>query len=510
MKRITKKSTLALILCLIMVTALFAGCTGTKETKTETTKAPTKTESKKTEITEAPVEEEKIGKITFGTNNFYSRPEYSDMLQDLFLEDTGVELEIRHIPKEGTADKIASMFMAGDFQDIMDLGPVFYRYVVQDYLVDVAPFIQENERIKSIVDANPELTSLFTFGESVYAVSCSNFNTLNVWIREDWRREAGLDMPSSMDEFVDMLKVFRDGDFDGNGIADTSPLTTPNESYNFDAIAAYFGTRNKVYMEDGVAVDPILTPEYKEYLEFMKMLYDEKLIDQELPTNSSWGGTRTKFHLGQAASIIMWADIYDNLTNGLVKNGVEGLDNVAPIPAFDGPNGTFGFDYAPAENGNFITTNAELPQQVFDTFFNWYLDTDNGIISTSRGIEGYSFDVTDGVMIPLESGVGYRGQSLPPVKMGYEYPFKFDPITQNEYDYIIQIFNDYYDNPMAQTTLVPASNENFKAVVGDWKVKIDELFYLYLLGNIDYEEFTEEYSIYKSEIDLDAVIAAIQ
>ncbi len=165
------------------------------------------------------------------------------------------------------------------------------------------------------------------------------------------------------------------------------------------------------------------------------------------------------------------------------------------VPAFDGPKGTFGHTFKEASTIKSVTTNTDMPEEVFNTFMEWYIASDNGIISTSRGVEGYSFDVVDGVMVPNadNGGVSYVGQGFPPVDLDYEYPFKFDPITQGEYDNILAIFDDYYAHPMAQTVIPGAHNQEYYTIVDDWEDGAYGCFWKYVLGEWTYDEYMEGY-----------------
>ena len=509
MKNVRRRTIVALILAVIMVAFVFSACKPeeepvAEETTQKATEAPTAEEA-----TEEPEPEVKLEKITLGTRNFYTEPEVADMMEKQFYEDTGVELEIRHIPQEDSTSKIASMFMADDIQDVMHMSGGFISYAIQELIYDVKPFYEANPVLKAIGDKNPAIIEAATIGDSLYGISTSNFNTMNMWIRDDLRKEMGIDMPDTMDELVDLLRAYQ------TNYPDMIPLTSKNMVYYLDVFASYFGTRTRIYIKDGKAVDPVVTPEYKEFMDFWKSLYDEKLIYQNMPTEGSYGAVRTQFHVGEAASILMWADIYDNLTKGLRDNGhadaPDLYEKVTYIPAFDGPNGTFGHTFTAADAVKSVTMNTDMPQEVFDTFFEWYIASPNGIVSTSRGVEGYSFDVVDGVMVPNEDngGVHYHGQSFPPVNLEFKFPFTFDPITQGEYDDILEIFDDYYAHPMAQTKLVPVHNQDYTAIVDDWEDGAYGCFWKYVLGEWTYEQYLEEYGKLASDWDLENLLANI-
>ncbi len=155
MKNARIRTTVALILAFIMVAFVFSACKPeeepmVEETTQEATKAPA---TKEAEATEEPAPEgPKLEKITFGTRDYYTAPELADMTEAQFLADTGVELEIRHIPKSDSTSKIASMFMAGDVQDVMHMSGGFVSYALQELIYDIKPYYEANPTLKAIGD----------------------------------------------------------------------------------------------------------------------------------------------------------------------------------------------------------------------------------------------------------------------------------------------------------------------------------------------------------------------
>ena len=509
MKKARRKTVVALIIAFLMVALVFSGCKPADTATPEVSKEATEAKTDAPQATEEPEPEMKLKKITFGTRDLYTVPEVADMIEAQFLEDTGVELEHRHIPQSDTTSKIASMFMAGDVQDVMHMSGGFVSYALQELIYDIKPFYEANPVLKAIGDKNPSIVDAGRMGDALYGLATQSFNTMNLWIRDDLRKEMGIPMPTSMDELVDLLRAYQ------TNYPDMIPLTSKNMIYYWDVFASYFGARTRIHLVDGVAVDPVITPEYKDFMDFVKMLYDEKLLYQSAPTEGSYGTIRTQYYVGEAATIIMWADIYDSLTKGLRDNGFADapdlLEKSTWVPAFDGPKGTFGHTFKEASTIKAITKNTDMPQEVFDTFMEWYIASDNGIISTSRGVEGYSFQVVDGVMVPdvNNTGVGYKGQGFPPVNLDYKYPFKFDPITQGEYDYILEIFDDYYAHPMAQTVIPGAHNQDYYSMIDDWEDGAYGCFWKYVLGEWTYDEYLEEYGKLTNDWNFAEILAGI-
>lgn len=450
-----------------------------------------------------------IDEIVFMSKDFYNDADYTELFKDLFKEDTGVELNTIAIPSNGWEDKVTASFMSGELPDLARLPADLYPFVKQEFLLPLDEYIEANPAVKQVLADNPGATEAFQFFGETYGISVSNAKYMTIWVRQDWLDQLGMEMPTNLDEFVEMLRAFRDSDLDGNGKNDTIPLTMPATLQPMDMFAAFFGTRNEVYMEDGKAVVPYRTEEYKEFMEFMKTLYDEGLIDKEIPTNTAYGTIREKFNTGVAGAAVMWDDSSSSFINGLAKSGIEG--EIAYMPAFkneDG-DGAMGLSYFAADSPICLTTACENPQEVFDTFFDWYLTSENGIISTSVGLEGYSFEVVDGqVVADPEKGIGFHGQSFPPVDMDYEYPFQFDETYQFKYDCISEMANTGAEmSDLMNTKFVPSDNTDFANINGDLTAKMQELFHGYLVGNTDYEGYLAAFETYAAEIGLDEAVA---
>lgn len=461
--------------------------------------------------TAAVSEGEEMTTISFLTKDYYGMPEMADMLSEQFLEKTGVELKISHVPNNNWEEKITATFVSGSMPDIARLPADIYPFVKQDFLVPLDSYIEANPEVKAVLEANPEVIKPYQFFGNTYGMSITNQKYMAAWVRVDWLEKLGIEMPKDMESLEEMLVLFRDSDLDGNGKSDTIPLTLSAVLKDQDMFAAAFNTRNEVFMRDGKAVIPFITEEYKAYLDYMKHLYTEKLIDLEMPTNTSYGAVRTKFINGEAGAIIMWDDIYDTLKLGLEKGGNE-TAVVDYLPPFDSENGVFGLSYYEADSPIGITRQCKDPKAAFDTFFTWFLTDPDAIISTSRGVEGYSFDVVDGVCVPNadNNGVGFRGQSFPPVNVNFEYPYEFDEVTRKEYDSITALAERgkaYGDQVVTEAP--PKEFSDYYNIKTDLTAKATELFHNYVLGNITYEEYTNNFAQYMKEVDLERIIADI-
>lgn len=108
------------------------------------------------------------------------------------------------------------------------------------------------------------------------------------WINQDWLDAVGKDIPTTTEEFKEVLLAFKTQDPNGNGIADELPLML--EPYNmFDVYMGAWGflprqsvidVRN-LSIIDGEVVYAGYEDEFREALDYFHELWDLELIDPE-------------------------------------------------------------------------------------------------------------------------------------------------------------------------------------------------------------------------------------
>ncbi len=447
-----------------------------------------------------------MDKITYSCYFYYQMPDSEKALEDYFLESTGVELDVVNIAKDSWEDKIRAMMVSGDAGDVTQLPSNMVSLVKQGYIKPIDDYIDTDPGFSQLKAEYPQVFRLTTYEDKIYGVAAGSGSYMNLWIRDDWLDELGLDMPETMDEVVAALAAFKGTQFDiGKG---DIPLVMTNSIWNHDVFANYWGVFNEVVLHDGKYTDFQLTTEFKEYLDFMRDLYERGILDREMPT-TGYGDARNKGGLGNAGSVVMWDDTYDSFAKNFINNGIEGA-MMAPVPPFAGDKGVFGLSYSPEGTHYGISSTAEDPEFVFNTFFNWFFFQKEGIIASSRGVPGFDFTVEDGVLVPTGtpgSGVGYKGQKFPPVLLDFEYPFKLDPISQGEYDNILQVrqwAQPFFDE--TEKIYPPKDAERYWNIEGDLYDTKRALNSRYIFGEINYDEFVSEYRSYINEIQLEDML----
>ena len=115
-----------------------------------------------------------------------------------------------------------------------------------------------------------------------------------MWIRQDWLDNLGLEVPRTWDELAAVAEAFVTQDPDGNGEADTIGILGPGNSdhmnaiggnqFGLDPLFSSFQSYPQYWLqdEDGTVKYGSIQPETRTALEKIQKLYTDKLIDTEM------------------------------------------------------------------------------------------------------------------------------------------------------------------------------------------------------------------------------------
>lgn len=165
-------------------------------------------------------------------------------------------------------------------------------------------------------------------------------------IRQDWLDKLGLKMPTTQEEFVNVLRAFKTQDPNGNGLADEIPTGGRAEARWMDNLFAMYGIAMwEGYPQwdtyDGELTYSAVTPNMRDALEFISGLYQEGLLDAETLMNdkADWDG---KINSNQVGVFFQWAEqSYMYATNIYNATGVKADWTVMPVISADGYEGFY-------------------------------------------------------------------------------------------------------------------------------------------------------------------------
>lgn len=310
------KKFLSLLLGLVMIVAILAGCTGqatttpttgggstTKATTAATTTAAATTQSNliNTESM-VPVVNEPVSMtmaVTVGPMN----EDPNDMwFFKYFEEQTKVHWDFMIIQSAAWAEKKPIMMATDEYPDVF-FGQSFSSGEIMKYGYD-GTFVPLNDQIEQYGDQIKD--KMDKISDSWLNITCPDGNIYGLpsltlgyyftdnrsWINKKWLDNVGLGVPATLDDFYNVLKAFKENDANGDGNATNqipwSGAWEKSSAQRMMILNAYgFATNgdmgNNIALDSaGKAVYIPLTETYKTYLTFMNKCYTDKLLDQDV------------------------------------------------------------------------------------------------------------------------------------------------------------------------------------------------------------------------------------
>lgn len=389
-----KKRKVAMLLAAIMCFGSLAGCGSNEEKNDDTADG----QAKPIKIM-APLLSE-------------TAPEENCDIEKALEELTGYEVEITWVPNSSYGDKLSITLASDDIPDILIATTGRESSIISavkkgafwqldDYLDDYPELAKMNEEIKLNSSFNGDTYGIYRSRDVIRS---------GIIIRRDWLNNLGMEAPTTVDEFTEMLRAFKNNDPDGNGQDDTYGLTIPkwdglNNNGPFDIIANWFGVPNVTEVDNkGNVTYDFQSEEYMEFLDYMKMLFDEGLINQDFAVLSTddWNND---FISGRAGCIIDTQSRAMSIASLMAKsNGVEeGSEWVTLLGNVKSDNGdtilpTSGFAGQLMIPKQAVETEERL-KEVLD--FIDKTNTEEGCILLNKGIEGVHYTMENGEYAPL-------------------------------------------------------------------------------------------------------------
>ncbi|WNR44187.1 extracellular solute-binding protein [Paenibacillus roseipurpureus] len=151
---------------------------------------------------------------------------------------------------------------------------------------DIGPYLSAYPNLKQL---NKEILGQTAVDGKIYGLYTERPSSRQgIIIREDWLKKLKLSKPTNLDQLHDVLKAFTYGDPDGDGKDDTVGLTDRNDLVfgAFKTISSYFGAPNNWDATNGKFVPEFEAQAYMDAMNFMKKLYEEKLINSDFAVTS--------------------------------------------------------------------------------------------------------------------------------------------------------------------------------------------------------------------------------
>lgn len=309
---------------------------------------------------------------------------------------TNTKLNIEWDSADGYQDLIASKLSTGELPDIIGRVPDMNyikkqeaAYPIQDLLKEYAPDFVNSLTDATLLEATDTDTGAIYSMPSIREIP-DGYTTM---IRTDWLENVGKEVPTTWDEFVDVLRAFKENDANGDGdpnneIPFSGDITHLRYAFGIDGRYAFC-------VEDGVYKPVVYHSNYKAYCQAMHDLYEEGLLDQEYATRDVWSELLTLMDSDVLGSTIHFAERAKLDTEALRDAGFDGqFEGIAPI---EGPFGDKGIESQAGGIFNFVISADVDEERAIDLvrFLNFFY-TEEGIRLMNYGVEGVNYDMVDG------------------------------------------------------------------------------------------------------------------
>jgi putative aldouronate transport system substrate-binding protein len=217
---------------------------------------------------------------------------------------TGVHIDFQHVSVPQATEQFNLLIASGKYPDMIEWnwtqapgGPA--KMLKDGVIIRLNDLIdQYAPNFKKVLAGNPDWRRQIVTDEG--DIYCFPFLRGDPYlltfsgptVRKDWLDKLGLSMPTTVDEWHDMLVAFKTKDPNGNGKADEIPYNpwysegtrSARSAWYRSFLVGAYGILMEWYQDKGVVKFGALQPEFKDFLKTLAQWYKEGLIDPDYVT----------------------------------------------------------------------------------------------------------------------------------------------------------------------------------------------------------------------------------
>jgi putative aldouronate transport system substrate-binding protein len=300
---------------------------------------------------------------------------------DEYFNQTGVKLSIEKPDHNKYYEKVTLSFASGEPADVIEMGSTYYPDMAgAGALWDMTDaWEQTTEPGKDIMET--EYVDALKIDDRLYGFPTVKGNGTITYVRQDWLDEAGLSAPTNYDEFLNMLRTFKNR---GNGTIPYTAAGLINSETPYDIyLREFYQDATPDFVKDestGQYIDGFTQENFKAALKRMTDAYAEGLIDAEIVTNKT-STCRDKLNSGLVGTFNYWAGMWDAKLEDATKasNPNASLTAIAPIAECKY------IERVPT--AMVITNHAENPEGIFKYLIMYSHDGGEGQMLFTHGVK---------------------------------------------------------------------------------------------------------------------------
>ena len=464
----------------------------------------------------------------YGPNNLQVLTDYSEMGCYKELEKiTGVKIDYQH-PVSGQAkEQFNVMIASGEYPDLImnvegNYAGGLAKACEDGVIYELSELIDKYApNIKKLFEEYPQLKMMSSDDEGhIYALPMIRGGSIlrtyrGLIIRQDYLDKFGLSMPETIDDWHNVLTVFKQ-----NGVK--YPFTTKSNFFKLEPFVGAYGLNHSYILKDGKVTWSPYEDVYKDYVQLMADWYKEGLIDPEITTNTQ-KMEDSKVLNNEAGAIIGTTGNDVGGYNSLAK--IEGFDlAAAPYPVLNKGDKPYVIQRDPIVQTNLgisISTcceNVPVAMAYID-----YAYSKEGHMLFNFGVEGESYEMKDGYPTFTDE-VTKNSEGLSMAKAGSKYALSF---TQGAFVQDTKYAEQFYGMPRqieagkvwcaaaeeytnkniaVLGVLSPEEATEIADIENNIKTYADEMFTKWVLG----QQSLDNWSDYKKQLENMGVKRAIE
>lgn len=254
-------------------------------------------------------------------------------------------------------------------------------------------------------------------------------NVTPTWIRADLLDEAGLEMPTTVEELEAAMEVFEANNSD-------FVLMTDYNNLRRATIGGWteYGESNWLDPSDNTIKPAELQPGFADWVAKMAEWYEKGWIFADSFAEYD------HLELQRTGNVGVHAGWYSRITIGApLVDEVVPAENWVIVDGLTGPAGFLKTIFVSDGDAYLITKKAEHPEDII-RFMNWQFGDIANFLTVSYGLEGEGWEWTDeeNSVVKTDPEWGYYGETVISMGPGTEFRFRVDdPLRAKHSDYLL-------------------------------------------------------------------------
>lgn len=411
-----------------------------------------------------------------------------------FEKFTGIHLDHQFIPNNEYYDKLKLAFASDEVPEVFDLnGANLALYASQGAIYDLTDLLKASELYDKV---DPAIWDAISIDGKIYAIPKEMPSAAVTYVRGDWLEQLGMKAPTTYDEFLDMIRRFKEE------IPECEiGLTAPGVKSEMNLPEFYQGAHYGFAKVDGVWVDGFAQDNMAEAMQRMQDAYKEGLLDKEIITNTT-STCRDAWYEGKVGVFNYWSGKWGGTLQDRLEANNEGAVAL-PLEEIEGA------DYLFATLGGLCISSKvsdEKAAQIFKYFIEYMHDGGEGQVLFQSGVEGVHWEQDGNNVKPLPNLADPSAVTtsvwitpwlaISPLEVTDKNTEKADAVTNS-----LAIT----DASASQVAVTPVS-ETLNKITSDLELEKADILAKVVMGEMTVEEGVAAYKEVAEELNVEQVL----